>query len=124
MASGTEWQVRVASGVPVALSVQVGAGSFDLDLEDVAVTGATFGIGAADARIVLPRPRGEVAMRVEGGAAQVTFEVPLGVEARVSTSGLVTTSGPTQSHGYATAADRVTVTVTGGAAAVRVVPRG
>lgn len=124
MATGTDWQITVAPGVPVALDVQAGAGSFDLDLESVAVTGATLGIGAADVRVVLPRPRGEVALRVEGGAAQVTFEIPAGVEARVTTTGLVTTSGPGQTPGYATAADRVTVSVTGGAAAVRVVARG
>ncbi len=41
----------------------------------------------------------------------------------VATTGLVTTSGINQTPGYATAADRVTVSVTGGAAAVRVIPR-
>ncbi len=123
MAGGTDWRIGVTPGVPVRLDVQAGAGTFELDLEGVMTSGVTCGIGAADLRIVLPRPRGEVPVRVEGGAAQFTFEIPAGVEARVTTTGLVTTSGINQTPGYATAADRVTVAVTGGAAAVRVVQR-
>jgi hypothetical protein len=107
----------------VSLDVQAGAGTFELDLEGVVTTGVRCGIGAADLRIVLPRPRGEVPVRVEGGAAQFTFEIPAGVEARVTTTGLLTASGPNQTPGYSTATDRVSVTVTGGAAAVRVVQR-
>jgi hypothetical protein len=123
MAAGTDWVIAIASGTPVALDVQAGAGSFDLDLSTLAVTDARCGIGAADVRIVLPRPRGDVPIRVEGGAAQFTFEIPAGVEARLTTTGLVMTSGPAQTPGYAAAADRVTVSVTGGAAAVRIVQR-
>jgi hypothetical protein len=123
MADGTSWRIGVSSGIPVALDVQAGAGGVDLDLEAVALATARIAIGAADLRVVLPRPRGEVPIRVEGGAAQFTFEVPAGVEARVSASGLVSTSGPSQTMGWATSPDRVTVTVTGGAAAVRVVGR-
>jgi hypothetical protein len=123
VAAGTDWRIGVAPGVPVSLDVQAGAGTFELDLEGVVTTGVRCGIGAADLRIVLPRPRGEVPVRVEGGAAQFTFEIPAGVEARVTTTGLLAASGPNQTPGYATAADRVSVTVTGGAAAVRVVQR-
>ena len=122
--TGTSWQVGVASGVPVLLDVQAGAGDLVFDLESVAVAGARLAIGAAELRLVLARPRGEVAIRVEGGAASFTFEVPAGVAARVTTSGLLTVSGPTETPGYASATDRVSVSVTGGAAAVRVVSRG
>jgi len=121
VAAGTDWRIGVAPGVPVSLDVQAGAGTFELDLQGVTTSGVRCGIGAADLRVVLPRPRGEVPIRVEGGAAQFTFEIPAGVEARVTTTGLVTTSGINQTPGYATAADRVTVAVTGGAAAVRVI---
>jgi hypothetical protein len=123
MAAGTDWRIGVAPGVPVSLDVQAGAGTFELDLEGVMTSGVTCGIGAAELRIVLPRPRGEVPIRVEGGAAQFTFEIPAGVEARVTATGLVTTSGINETPGYADAADRVTVAVTGGAAAVRVIQR-
>jgi hypothetical protein len=123
MASGIDWRIGVASGVPVRLDVQAGAGSFTLDLEHIAVTAAQCSIGAAELRVILPRPRGEVPIRIEGGAASFVVEVPPGVEASVGTSGLVTTSGPNRTPGYATAADRVTVSVSGGVAAVRVVHR-
>jgi hypothetical protein len=116
-----DWTIGVAGGVPTSLDVQAGAGSFNLDLSAVAVARARVAIGAADLRVVLPHPRGDVPVQVEGGAASFTFEIPSGVEARVRTSGLVTSSGPAETPGYATAADRVSVTVTGGAAAVRVV---
>lgn len=122
LAGGTDWQVGVLPGVPVDLDVQAGAGDFVLDLSALAVTGVRCSIGAAELRIVLPRPRGDVPVRVEGGAAQFIFVVPPGVEARVAVSGLVSTTGPRETPGYATARDRVTVSVTGGAAAVRVVP--
>jgi hypothetical protein len=123
VAAGTDWRIGVAPGIPVSLDVQAGAGTFELDLEGILTSGVTCGIGAAELRVVLPRPRGDVPIRVEGGAAQFTFEIPAGVEARVTTTGLVTTSGNNQTPGYATAADRVTVAVTGGAAAVRVIQR-
>jgi uncharacterized integral membrane protein len=118
---GFEWQIAVARDVPTVLDVQAGAGAFELDLSDMSVASASIGIGAAELRLVLPRPRGDVPIRVEGGAAQMTFQVPPGVEARVATSGFLTTSGRPETPGYATATDRVTVSVTGGAASVRVI---
>lgn len=118
---GFEWRITVARDVPTVLDVQAGAGDFVLDLSDVSIPSAKIGIGAAELRVVLPRPRGDVPIRVEGGAASMTFQVPPGVEARVTSTGLVSTSGRPETPGYATATDRVTVQVTGGAAAVRVV---
>jgi hypothetical protein len=117
---GFEWRIAVARDIPTMLDVRAGAGDFALDLTDVSIVSAQIGIGAAELRVVLPRPRGDVPIRVEGGAASMTFQVPPEVEARVTTSGLVTMSGRSETPGYATAADRVTVTVTGGAASVRV----
>ena len=70
------------------------------------------------------RPAGEVAIRIDGGAASFIIAVPAGVQARVAASGLVATSGPLETPGYATATNRVTVTVTGGAASVRVTQAG
>ncbi len=116
-----DWTIEVASGIPTMLDVQAGAGRFELDLSAMVIVRARVAIGAAELRIVLPRPRGEVPVHVEGGAASLTFEIPRGIEARVRATGLVTTSGPSETPGYATAADRVDVTVTGGAASVRVV---
>jgi hypothetical protein len=119
---GHSWEIGIAPGVPTVLDVQAGAGDFDLDLSSIAIASASIGIGAAELAVTLPHPRGEVPIRVDGGAAQFTFRVPPGVEARVATNGLLTTSGPTQTPGYAGATDRVSVHVSGGIASVRVVP--
>jgi hypothetical protein len=121
---GHTWQIGVARGVPAMLDMQAGAGTFHVDLSTLSVVSARFSIGAAELTVVLPRPAGEVPIRIEGGAASFTISVPAGVAARVSTSGLVSSSGPLETPGYATAADRVTVSVTGGAASVRVTQAG
>jgi hypothetical protein len=121
---GQAWQIGVASGVPAMLDMQAGAGSFHVDLSALSVVSARVAVGAADLTMVLPTPAGEVPIRIDGGAASVTVAVPAGVQARITTSGLVATSGPSQTAGYATATDRVTVTVTGGVASVRVTHAG
>lgn len=122
--NGMDWRIGVAAGVPTMLEVQAGAGSFELDLSEVTIVSASMAIGAAEVRVVLPRPRGEVPIRVEGGAATFRFEVPAGVEARVAATGLVTTRGPSETPGYVAATDRVSVALTGGAASVEVVAAG
>ena len=119
--TGMEWRIAVAGDTPTVLDLQGGAGDFAFDLSGIDVTSATVSIGAAELRLVLPRPRGEVPIRVEGGAASLSFQVPPGVEARVTSKGLVSTSGRQETPGYASARDRVTVTVTGGAASVRII---
>ena len=118
----TSWRIGVSPTVPTVLDVQAGAGDFRLDLSSIVVTSAFLGIGAATLSVVLPRPTGEVPIRVEGGAARFTFHVPPGVEARVAVTGLATSAGPRETPGYTSATDRVSVTVTGGAASVEVVP--
>jgi hypothetical protein len=118
---GSEWTVRLASDVPTVLTMHAGAGDFVVDLANVLVVDARVQVGAAQARIVLPRPRGAVEVRVSGGATQVTFVPPPGVEYRVETSGgLTSVDGPTESAGYATASDRVLARFSGGAASVRI----
>jgi len=118
----TTWDVRAASDVATALSLSGGAGSFDLDLSGMRIVDARLTLGAAQARVALPRPVGEVAVRITSGAAQVTIQVPPGTEARVTAAGgLLQIAGRTETPGYATARDRVSVSVSGGASSVRVI---
>lgn len=126
-----ELAVVVASDVPAALEVSAGAGDVRVDMRSIVVTGASVEAGAGDITVVLPAPRGDVPVRVESGAAEIVIEVPDGVEARVTVSGgafsldsdngrLRAEGGTAQTSGYASATDRVTVTVEAGAASVHI----
>ena len=118
---GSDWTVRLASDAPTILTMNAGAGDFLVDLSNIVVANARIQIGAAQARIILPRPRGTVEVRLTGGASQLTFVVPPGVEYRVETSGgLTSVDGRTESPGYATASDRVLARFSGGAASLRI----
>jgi hypothetical protein len=118
---GTEWRVGLPRAVTVRLDLAGGAGDFDLDLSAVPVSSVRVAVGAAQVRLRLPRPTGDVPVRIATGASALVIEVPSGVETRVSASGLLSVDGRTETAGYATATDRVTVTVEGGAASVRIV---
>ncbi len=121
----THVDARIASDIPTSLDVNAGAGEFTIDLSDVKVTDARVNVGAASLRLVLPRPSGDVSITVSAGASSVIIEVPDGVEARIATSGAlmsVRSENPriagSETSGYASASDRVSVRVTAGASSV------
>jgi hypothetical protein len=117
-----DWRISVGTDVATRLDIAAGAGDFNLDLSGIRVVDARVSVGAAQARVTLPHPIGEVPIRISTGASQITIAVPAGVQARVLTSGgLFDVSGPVESLGYTTAVDRVAVRVEGGAASIRVV---
>jgi hypothetical protein len=117
--------IQLASDVPTSFDMNAGAGEFVIDLRDVKVTDARINVGAASLRVVLPKPTGDVAITVTAGASNVIIEVPEGTEARVNTTGAVISvrsdnprvSG-TETTGYASAKDRVTVRVNAGASSL------
>lgn len=123
-------EVRIASDVALTLRFDAGAGDFLVDLRDLRVREFRSATGAAAIRVILPKPEGDVPIRIESGASSLTIEVPEGVEARVTTAGLVATHTASsrftvrgkdiESSGYSGARDRVTVTITAGASNVTV----
>jgi len=137
-AGDSDIQVRIASDVPASLTVNVGAGQFDIDLSAVLVTTADVNVGASSMRFVLPKPTGDVRIDMNGGASSITVTIPDGVEARIATSGGILSvrsenprlgssgsargvfAGRTslETSGYATAHDRVTLTITAGASSI------
>lgn len=117
---GAEWRVGLPRAVSVRLDVAGGAGDFDIDLSAVPVADVRLAVGAAQIRLRLPRPAGDVPVRVATGASALAIDIPAGVEARIATSGLLSVDGRTETPGYRDASDRVTVTVEGGAASVRI----
>ncbi|MDE3112518.1 MAG: hypothetical protein KGK34_06200 [Chloroflexota bacterium] len=131
--------VRVAGDVPTSLRVSGGAGDFTVDLRGMRIQSARVDTGASRLDLTLPTPSGEVPVTVSAGAASVTIVVPDDVEARVVTTGgvmSVTTLNPrlgsgtssgiarpatiVETAGYATAKDRVTVTVSAGASSITI----
>lgn len=127
----TDMDLGLASDVPTSLDLEIGPGKVDLDFRAVQLTTANINAGAGDISIVLPTPQGEVPIEIDAGAAQVTIEVPSGIEARVTVEGgavsldsvnprLAASGGSAQTAGYAGATSRVTVTIDAGAATVHI----
>lgn len=132
-------QIRVPSDLPTSITINVGAGDFDIDLSDVRLTDARVNIGASSIRFVLPKPTtGNVDIRMNGGASNITIVVPDGLEARIATTGgflslrsdntRLGTGGATggciacgstiETSGYSSASNRVTVTISAGASSI------
>ena len=110
---------KVASDVPMTIRLEAGAGEFRLDLREVKTTEVRVDTGAAELAVVLPKPTGNVPVTIHAGASSIVIEVPAGVEAKVTVKGgLVSTSGRTETPGYAAATDRVTVTIEAGASSI------
>ncbi len=114
-----------ASDVPTTLEMNAGAGDFTVDLSGTRITDARINVGAASLRLVLPKTTGEVSISVGAGASSVVIEVPDGVEARISTTGALMSLrsenprlASSETAGYASASDRVSVRVTAGATSV------
>jgi hypothetical protein len=131
-------QIQVGSDIPTSLTVNVGGGEFDIDLSDIRVTDARVNIGASSMRLVLPKPSGDVAIRMNGGASSITIVVPDGVEARIATTGgllslrsdntrlgsggdargCVACGSSVETRGYGATHDRVTLTISAGASSI------
>jgi len=131
-------QIRLASDVPTSLTINVGAGEFDVDLSDVRVTDARVNVGASSMRFVVPKPSGDIAIRMNGGASNIVIVVPDGVEARIATTGgllslrsdntrlgsgggtggCVACGSSVETSGYSAARDRVTITISAGASSI------
>ena len=123
--TATRVDAAIASDVATSLEMNAGAGEFVVDLRDVRLTDARLNVGAASLRLVLPKPSGNVGITVSAGASSVVIEVPDGVEASVMSTGALMSlhsENPriagSETPGYASATDRVTVRVTAGASSV------
>jgi hypothetical protein len=115
------WDVRVPSDVPLALTLDLGAGDFNVDLRDVMITRATVNNGASDLTIGLPTPKGEVPFTISTGASSVTLEAPVGVQYRVTTTGgLNSITGMQETAGYTAARDRLTITISAGVSSITI----
>ena len=134
----TDIEVRINVDVPTSFEMNAGAGEFYVDLAEVRVTDARVNTGAASLRLSLPKPSGDVPVRLNAGASSIVVTVPEAVEARISTTGGLLTlrsensrlsqgsdgggciacGSSVETPGYATAKDRLTVTISAGASSI------
>lgn len=124
-ATASRVTVRVASDVATSLTVEAGAGEFTIDTSDIRLTDARISVGAASVRFVLPHPTGDVPITLGAGASSVVIEVPAGVEARVTSAGGLSSTrfenprfSGSETSGYASAQDRVTVRISAGVTSI------
>lgn len=106
------WDARIPSDVRTALTVNVGAGSFDLDLTDVRLVRATVNGGASSLNVRLPMPKGDVPVKIASGMSSVDLRIPDGAAYRVTYTGaLQSVSGPLTSLDYDSASDRLSIRI-------------
>lgn len=128
---GYEWNVAVNSAVPVDLKLETGASDQHIDLSRVRATRFDLTTGASSTLLVLPAAAGYTEARVSSGAAAIKITVPQGVALRVTGSvGLGSLkvnearfpkAGDTyESTDFATAPNRVHLTVEGGVGSVEI----
>ena len=83
-----EWDLRLNEEVPVDLTVQMGGGVGNLDLDNLALTGMNLNVGAGSTRVDLSGEwERDLSAIVRGGAGQLTVLLPsrMGVKVNAGT---------------------------------------
>ena len=83
-----EWDLRLNDVVPVDLTVQMGGGVGNLDLDNLALTGMNLNVGAGSTRVDLSGEwKRDLSAIVRGGAGQLTVLLPsqMGVKVNAGT---------------------------------------
>ena len=116
------WDVQIPSDVRTGMTLNLGAGEFNVDLTNVQLSRATINAGASNTTVRLPKAvQGDVRITISTGASDLKIYVPSGVAYRVTQTGVLTgTSGPTESANYATATDRITISISTAAGSVSI----
>jgi Domain of unknown function (DUF5668) len=130
--SASRLDVNLRPDLPLSLTVQTGATQARLDLSQLRVSSLDVSLGAADTWVRLPENAGSTTAHFSGGATSLTLEVPNGVAAQIRTRGGLNTVSVDQSRfpsagtdvyrspDYATAANKVDITVETGVSTIRV----
>jgi hypothetical protein len=83
-----EWDIRFNDEVPTNLSVQMGAGESDLDLDSLTLTGLDLEMGAGRTTIDLTGDYDrDLVASIQGGVGQATVRLPSEVGVRVEAQG-------------------------------------
>lgn len=129
--SRIRWDMRVNPDIPLALELHTGANDAHLDLSTVQVTELAIQTGASATQVDLPAQVEFTRVKVSAGVASVTLNVPDGVAARLDVNGgllgvdvdlsrFPKVEGVYQSVDYATAAQRVEISVEAGVGSISV----
>lgn len=122
---GLLWQCGLTGEVPLDLELHCGASQTELDLTELQLANLVLSTGAAEARVAMPRAAGSSTVRLEAGMAGIHVRVPDGVAARITsqvalgsvnvdTRRFPPAAGGWVSSDYASAANRVDITLAGG----------
>ncbi len=126
-----DWTVGLNPTIPLALTFETGASQTTLNLSTLRVTALNLKTGASATEITMPAQAGLTRARIESGAASVKVRIPDGVAARIyGKMGLgaldvdqrrfPSRAGAYESSDFATAANRVELSVEGGVGSVDV----
>ncbi len=127
----TRWRIGLPAEVPLDVELGSGAAKTRLDLGDLQVRSLKIGTGASDTRVRLPQAAGETRVRAESGAASMSFEVPVGVAARIRSKMALgstrvdetrfpRTAAGWETPGYEAAQNRVELEISGGVGSVEI----
>lgn len=83
---GFNWDLSVNRDLPLRLNLSTGAGETNLDLSDALVKELRIETGASSTQVTLPARAGTTRVIAKAGMASLSFRIPLGVAARISTS--------------------------------------
>ena len=125
------WRFQLTEEVPLTLSIETGASSVDLDLQEVLATRVQLKTGASSSNVTMPA-RGASLLDIESGVASVNVRVPTATAARIRVregvnSVIVDTSrfprlesGFYQSSNFDSASDRTEINIESGLGSVSV----
>lgn len=129
-------RVILNGAIPWRVQLRGGASNVEAEMQWLELLGMEIEGGASQVALSLPRPGGTVAMRIGGGASNLTLYRPMGVEAQVTLDGgasnltlddqyLGSVGGAVrwQTSGYAGASDRYDIQVAGGSSHLTVARR-
>jgi hypothetical protein len=125
-----DWRLRLNGDVPLQLDLETGASASRLDLTSLRVTDLRLGTGASATDIWLPENAGSTSVTIKSGAASVNVNIPETVAARIYVRGGLAgisvgrrferTNGGYESPDFATATNRVELSVDTGVGAVNI----
>ncbi len=126
---GLKLEASFSPAVPLELTVKTGASDAQVDLTNLQVRRLEVDVGASRLSLLLPAKAGTTEAEVKAGAAQVSVTIPQGVAARITaetavgslnvdTSRFLKVGNRYESPGFATATNRVDLTVKSGVASI------